>query len=678
MHHFSMNERLGALGALAAVLISGHAFAQTSTASVAAPTSSTSAGAKVTLLSSLDLTKMKQGYGSAQKDVSVTNKRLTLAGKQYEHGVGTHAVSTFWVNLGGACENFSATVGLDEASSGAATLRFQVYGDGRKLWQSSVLRRGAAENVQVSLAGVKTLLLKVDTPEGGTKNAHADWADARFTSNGTDPVAMDGPTAETAEILTPPPGAEPRINGAKVYGCHPGNPFLYRIPATGARPMKFSAEKLPTELKLDAASGIISGSAPANGTYNVVLRASNSHGSSTRDFSIRSGDTLALTPYMGWNHWYAHYDNVTDALVRRAADAMVNSGMVDAGYNFVCIDDCWMNAPKQKDPKRVGPLRDENGAMIPNTYFPDMKGLTDYIHSKGLKTGIYSSPGEFTCGGFCGSNGHEALDATTYANWGFDLLKYDWCSYSKIAGKQPSLEELQRPYKMMGELLLDQKRDIIYNLCQYGKGNVWEWGKDVHAQSWRTAGDLGYSLDRIFEVAATNAEHRAWNGPGAWNDPDYLQIGLIGDLKSGRQQKRGVLTPTEEYSFMSLWCLSAAPLVYSGDMDHLDAFTTGILCNAEAIDINQDPLGQCGAVSRVSDDAYLMVKDLEDGGKAVGLCNGGEFEMTIRASWTALGVKGKQNVRDVWRHKDLGAFDEEFSATVPRHGVLLLRVKTAS
>ena len=196
----------------------------------------------------------------------------------------------------------------------------------------------------------------------------------------------------------------PHINGPTVYGCRPGNPFIYRIPTTGTRPIAFAADNLPDGLMLDAKTGIITGVNPPHGEYAVTLRAENALGKAEKKFKIVSGDKLALTPPMGWNHWYAHYGRVTDRTLREAADGMTQNGMADAGYQFVSIDDCWMNAPEKSgyDASRCGPLRDENGNVIPNKNFPNMKALTDYIHSYGLKAGIYTSPGPFTCAGFCG------------------------------------------------------------------------------------------------------------------------------------------------------------------------------------------------------------------------------------------------------------------------------------
>ena len=281
------------------------------------------------------------------------------------------------------------------------------------------------------------------------------------------------------EIYTPRPKPQPCINGPLIYGCRPGHPFLYRIPCQGERPIFFSVKGLPTDLKLDPSTGIISGKVPAKGQYELTIQAKNPKGKDERKLKIVSGEKLALTPPMGYNHWYAHYDRITDAMMREAADVIISSGMADVGYSYVNIDDCWMNAPKNNDPKRVGQLRDETGNIVPNSYFPDMNGLTDYIHAKGLKAGIYTSPGKLTCGGFAGAFQHEEQDARQFAAWGFDFLKYDWCSFGEIVKKDNSLDAFQKPYRKMGTILKSLDRDIVFNLCQYGMGEVWKWGAEV-------------------------------------------------------------------------------------------------------------------------------------------------------------------------------------------------------
>jgi alpha-galactosidase len=482
-------------------------------------------------------------------------------------------------------------------------------------------------------------------------------------------------SAEEAVLLTPPPPNEPRINGPEVYGVRPGSPFLYRIPCTGQRPFFFSAKGLPKGLTLDSTNGIISGKITSPGTIHATLFAKNSFGKAKREFRIEVGNKLALTPPMGWNSWYIYLHHVTEAAMRGAADQMIASGMADFGYQYVNIDDCWARQPGLANAEVGEPVRDPNGQIIPNERFPDIKGMVDYIHAEGLKAGIYTSPGPKTCAGFEGSWQHEAQDARTFADWGFDFLKYDWCSYTKEAGGK-TLEDLKKPYQQMWDELHKQNRDIVFNLCQYGMGEVWKWGGDV-GNCWRTTGDLGAARDTklpgFYSIGFSNAKHWQYARPGAWNDPDYILIGWIG-ANHGKDFKQTTLTPNEQYSYMSLWSLMAAPLIFSGDMTKLDAFTLNVLCNSEVIAVDQDPLGKQAKILRQTPDEFILVKDLEDGSKAVGLFNLGERPAKLAISWTELGISGKQRVHDLWRQKDLGKFKPEFQAEVPRHGVIMVRI----
>jgi alpha-galactosidase len=485
-------------------------------------------------------------------------------------------------------------------------------------------------------------------------------------------------TAEDAVILTPPPGPAPKINGPKVFGVRPGSPFLYRIPATGERPMTFAAEYLPAGLTIDAATGIISGTIEERRSYPVLLKASNAQGSASREFKIVCGDTLALTPHMGWNSWYVWENHVTDAIMRAAANAMISTGMADHGYMYVNIDDCWSVKPGAADPTLQGEPRDQSGKVNSNPRFPDMKALTDYIHAKGLKAGIYTSPGPTTCAGHVAAWQHDSLDVERFAEWGFDFLKYDWCSYGKIA-KDKSREELQKPYRMISEILRRQPRDIVLNLCQYGMGDVWEWGKEVGGNSWRTAGDLGGSFEKIGEALFRDGfdlyvekELYRFGGPGGWNDPDYLLVGYLSNWKG--ETVPTPLTPNEQYSHVSLWCLLAAPLILSGDITRLDEFTLSLLTNDEVLEVDQDPLGKPGRRLVKQEDLEVWARPMEDGSLAVGLFNRGEGVKVVQAGWTDLGVKGQQRIRDLWRQRDVGVADEKFEAFVARHGVVLVRM----
>jgi len=646
--------------------------------------------ARTLWLSSLNLEKMTAGWGTPQKDKSIQSKPLTIAGDTFDKGVGTHAASLMYIDLKKSCRSFSAYVGVDDEVNGKiGSVRFRIYGDGKLLFNSGVLKAGdPAKKVDIDLTGCKTLTLSVDPAGDNVSYDHADWADASFVVSGDNPVAIDAPAFEEEKvILTPKPGPEPKINSPKVYGCRRVRPFIYRIPCQGKRPIRFSVENLPPTLKLDTDTGIITGTTPAElGEYPVILKAANRNGSSQRTFNIVVGDTLALTPPMGWNSWYIHYNRVTEQHMRNAADTMIESGMADAGYMYVNIDDCWM---KKRDDE---PYRDAGKAVLPNDKFPDMKGMVDYIHGKGLRAGTYISPGPWTCAGYVGSYQHEQIDAEKFAEWGIDFLKYDWCSYGQIFQKRMKqtrddlLEKKHpyqqmgdiHPYQQMGDILKQLDRDILLNLCQYGMSDVWQWGGDVGGHCWRTTGDLGLAggadLPGFYHIGFSNAKHWQYAKPGQWNDPDYILIGWVGNAHGMGEGKPTTLTPNEQYSYMSMWCLMAAPLIFSGDMDKLDEFTLNILCNAEVIEIDQDPLGKQAPIIAQTDEYFIMAKNMEDGSKAVGLFNTTEIATNIAVSWEDLGIEGPRRVRDLWRQKNLGTYKNRYETKVPRHGVVLIRL----
>jgi alpha-galactosidase len=504
---------------------------------------------------------------------------------------------------------------------------------------------------------------------------------ASWVGTSSPTAASDSGTASQKEavILTPKPPATPRINGARIFGVRPGHPFLFTIPATGQRPMTFAVEGLPEGLKVDSQTGQITGSLKAPGESIVTFRVKNALGQAERTFKIVCGDTLALTPHMGWNSWYIWENHVTDKIMREAADAMVSTGMIDHGWTYVNIDDCWMVKPGSQDPTLGGQPRDARGNVNPNGRFPDMKALSDYIHGKGLKAGLYTSPGPLTCGGYVGAYEHEEQDARQFAEWGFDFLKYDWCSYEGVA-KEHHLDSVKKPYRQMGDVLKKLDRDIVLNLCQYGMGDVWKWGREVGGHSWRTAGDLGGDFNGIPAALFRDAfglygrnELQKYNRPGGWNDPDYLLLGYLSDWKG--KTVPTPLSPNEQYSHVSLWCLLAAPLILSGDINRLDEFTLSLLTNDEVLEVDQDPLGKSAVRVAKEGNHEVWAKDMEDRSKAVGLFNRGELEATVTMKWSDLGVTGAQTVRDLWRQKDLGRFDGQFATPVGRHGVVLLRIR---
>jgi alpha-galactosidase len=473
------------------------------------------------------------------------------------------------------------------------------------------------------------------------------------------------------EILTPKAPATPRINYPHRVGARPGNPFLFTIPISGDRPLTVKASGLPAGLKLDQQTGIITGKVDKPGTYQVVITAKNARGSAKGKLTIEIGKTIALTPPLGWNSWNCFATAVDDYRVRSAADAMVKSGLVQHGWAYINIDDCWEIKPGSDDPLLSGPQRDAAGMIRTNSKFPDMRALADYVHSLGLRMGIYSSPGPLTCAGFTASYSHEVDDARQYAAWGIDYLKYDWCSYGQIA-KDRSLPELKKPYTAMRAALDGVRRDIVFSLCQYGMGDVWKWGAEVGGNSWRTTGDITDTWESMSGIGFSQAGHEPYAGPGHWNDPDMLVVGKVG---WGPALHQTHLTPDEQYTHISLWCLLVSPLLIGCDMTDMDAFTLSLLTNDEVLAVSQDLLGK--QAQRISKDKDLEVwaKRMEDGSYAVGLFNRGRWKNDVSVNWSDLGLKGVRTVHDLWRQKDLGKFPKGFSAPVARHGVVLVRVR---
>jgi alpha-galactosidase len=640
-------------------------------------------------IGSLDLGKVQQGWGQPQADKSVDENPLSICDKKFEHGLGTHAISSLYIDLKGGAERFTAFVGVDdETRPNQGSVVFRLSGDGRELWKSKTIETGQnPEKVDVNLKGIKILLLSVGDAGDGIEFDHADWADAQIEFTGDRPETIAAPPGsaeyseppparETPLILTPKTQPTPRINGAKVFGVRPGAPFMFAIPATGRRPIDFAAENLPEGLKLDSKSGHITGTLEKRGEYIVILSAKNDLGEDRRNFKIVCGDAIALTPPMGWNSWNCFAAAVDDAKVRSAADAMVRSGLIDHGWTYINIDDCWEIKPGSNDPLLQGQPRDENGMINTNKKFPDMKALCDYIHDKGLKAGIYSSPGPLTCARFTASYKYEEKDAQRYAQWGFDYLKYDWCSYGQIVGQgrgrpTPELPVLKKPYQVMREALDKTHRDIVYSLCQYGMGDVWQWGAEVGGNCWRTTGDITDTWSSMAKIGFAQAGHEQYAGPGHWNDPDMLVVGMVGWGKLHPTR----LTPNEQYTHISLWCLLCSPLLIGCDMAQLDDFTLSLLTNDEVLEVNQDPLGKQARRVSQADNLEVWAKEMEDGSLAVGLFNRGGSEKKVAANWSELGLSDKQIVRDLWRQKDLGEFEDQFSADVPRHGAALVRLR---
>ncbi|MGH8315426.1 MAG: putative Ig domain-containing protein, partial [Steroidobacterales bacterium] len=430
-------------------------------------------------------------------------------------------------------------------------------------------------------------------------------------------------------------------------------------PATGRAPLEYSVVRLPAGLKVDARTGIISGSLQSAGTGTVQLIVRNAHGVARRALQIVAGaDALARTPPMGWNSWNVWGPAVDQSKVLGAADGLEKSGLAAHGFSYLVIDDTWEGK------------RDATGEIQPNAKFPDIRALAEGLHARGFKLGIYSSPGPRTCEEYEGSWQHEAQDAATYARWGVDFLKYDWCSYDEVA-RDRSLAEIKKPYFVMRDALARVDRDIVYSLCQYGYGDVWNWGAEVGGNLWRTSGDLLDNWSNLQSVGFRQAGREAGTRPGHWNDTDMLVVGTVG---WGPNLHPTRLTPNEQMLHVALWALQAAPLFIGADLSQLDTFTLALLTNDEVLDVDQDPLGR--AASRVWKDARTEVwaRPLADGTIAVGLFNRALAPKPVTVHWADIGLAGRQPVRDLWLRKDLGTIPDLFSATVPRHGVVFVRI----
>ncbi len=616
------------------------------------------------------------GWALPRADRAANGRPMQIKGKKFDKGIGAKAGSSYFIELGGS-QRFTADVGLDDQTDERPwrKAQFQVLVDGKVAFDSGLLMAGQpAQPVDLDVAGRKLLELRVIDHAYNFPPALADWANASLLVDGAMPRAV--PYPEPAVILTPKPGPQPRINGAVVFGVRPGSPFLFTIAATGERPMSFAAEGLPAGLTLNAETGVISGTIAerAAKTYQVTLKAKNAQGEASRQLRVVVGERICLTPPMGWNSWNCYADTVDQQKVLATAHAIVQKGLKDHGWTYVNIDDAWQG-------QRGGQFR----GILANEKFPDMKGLCDAVHTLGLKVGIYSTPWAMSYAKYIGgssndpsgamSGGHDfgkhsfaTADARQWAAWGMDYLKYDWRPLDV-----EHVEEMSKALRASG-------RDIAYSLSNTALyDHAGQYARLTTC--WRTTGDIRDLWDMgdrsgqaypqgIRDIAAANACWQPFAGPGHYNDPDMLVVGQVGWGKL----RPTFLTPNEQYTHVSLWCLWAAPLLIGAPIDQLDDFTLNLLTNDEVLAVNQDPLCQQAARVAKYGAIEVWVKRLEDGSRALGLFNFG-FEATPFVLKLAdLGATGRWRIRDLWRQQDLTTTDGTFRTTIARHGVVLLRL----
>jgi len=498
-------------------------------------------------------------------------------------------------------------------------------------------------------------------------------------------------SAAAAVAKARPPGREPRINGPAVFGVRPGRPILYSIAATGERPMQFSAERLPPGVTLDAATGALHGAVGFPGGYQLLLRATNAHGSATRALRLEVGERTTLTPPMGWNSWNCWGGAVSEEKILEAAQAMVDLGLQQHGWSYINVDDGWQG-------RRGGPRQ----AIQPNRKFPDMGGLARRVHALGLRFGIYSTPWVGTYEGHVGSYARSAdgkyawleegdhnefmrigrsgereewdrkrrtnyahgphsfvaADVAQWAEWGVDFLKYDWKPNDVAHTRE------------IAEALAACDRDIVLSLSNKAPfAQVAEWQK--YANCWRTTADIQDTWESVATIGFNQDRWSAYAGPGHWNDPDMLVVGRVG---WGPTVKPTRLTPEEQCTHFGLWCLLSAPLLVGCDLRGLDEFTLKLLTNDEVLAINQDPLGAQAVRVGGGPQTVTMAKPLADGSLAAGLFNLGDAPATVTLDWDDLHIEGPRVIRDLWSRTSEGAVDLALKAVLPPHGMKLVRL----
>ena len=674
--------------------------------------------ADVAYVDEYDLSGASCGMGrEVRARTSVDGHPIRLGEGRYERGVGLRPESGIGFRLDGKVTAFDAVIGIDrdcrdvkDRTNRKAGAIFRVWKDARIVYDSGTIQEDhAPKTVHVNLVGAKEVVLETASfaPWCGFECSNADWADAKFTYAGARPEIVDAGRVAQLGIVTPPERPEPQFNGAEVWGVRPGHPVIFRVPVSGVRPMSFSATGLPDGVTFDASRGVLRGTAPARtGDYPVTVTAENAKGRASRVIMLKVGETICLSPPMGWNSWNIWGWSFTMQHAMDAAKAMDASGLGNHGWAYINLDDWWEmnNSGNERAKLRTdvqGPARDAKGKILTNGAFPDMKRMTDYIHSFGFKAGLYSSPGPTTCGGCEGSYGHEMQDAESYAEWGFDYLKYDWCSYGEIFKKEtgwgtwewmgggregrnprskpvPPREAWAKPYCLMNKCLRAQNRDIVYAYCQYGCGETEKWGREAGANVWRTWQDLKdtWTWMRVaIEGYVKDAAYYKYTGPGFWADPDMMIVGLQRSFGSTHPT---YLTRNEQYTHVSMWCLLAAPLLIGTDLTQMDAFTKSLLVNDEMIAINQDVLGRQARRVVKEDATEVWTRPLANGDVAVGVMNAYPLSRRTCLRFSDLGLVGPHVLHDCWAQRDLGVFTCCYEAEIPAHATLVLRLRPAA
>lgn len=627
-------------------------------------------GAIIIPLSSLDTQYMKAGWGTTKVDKSMDNNTLTLGGVKYASGIGSHATSRIVVKLNGSVTKFHTVCGIDDEVSQNGNVNWTITLVGEGGSQEVAASGNATRNpsnpatVDVDCVGWKYIILDADA-NGADSYDHFDWANAYFEyieQNSNPPAAVD------------PAILEGSLQVATTWFAQPGVKMMqHAIPVDPNA--EITVEGLPAGLSWDARRSAIVGTIDTEGEYQYTLSCLNAVGEPmTTTVTLTVSKNLPLaTPFMGWLSWNVVEDRISEDVVKTVTDAMISSGLYDAGYNFVMMDDKWHAGARNADGTPQA-----NSDRFPN----GVKAAADYVHDHGMHFGIYSDAGSHTCGGMFGSYGSEETDAKAYAEWGVDIVKYDYCN----VGSATSRADAEARYKAMGEALKNSGRDIIFYICEWGVREPWLWGPEALGQTWRVSYDVrdcwtarspGVGVTQSIDVM-----NPLWmySGPNRFNDADMLCTAIHGTGKSSSDLCVGKpgMTQDEYQTQFSLWCMWASPMALSFDLTKpIDDDDLRILTNTEAIALNQDRLGMQARYLGDTNGMKLYAKDLENGDVAIAVVNTNATAGTYTLDFDAvpsLEPGMSYHFRDIWAKEDLGVKSGSFDFEIPTHATRVFRL----
>ncbi len=673
--------------------------------------------AETARLASLDLSAVEQGFGKPQIDKSVDMHPLSIAGRHFEHGLGTHSPGDMLIDLNGGATRFTAWVGIDDETNKRGSAEFQIVGDGKLLWSSGVMRGGQEpKRADIDVTGVQQIALIVGDAGDGYEYDHADWADAEFTFTGAAPKAIKLAPSNPTVAPTAEPD-KPQITVPGIIGIRLNTPVLFTVSAVGQPPIRYAAKGLPRGLNLDAETGQIRGTVTQVGTHTLTVTAKNAMGTDSRKIQLVAGDTVCLTPPLGWNSYDCFGDNVVESEILANA-RYAHDNLLPHGWEYIIVDYRWYDPNAATPPNNPNAHKDailtmdQYGRLEPApNRFPSaangkgFKPLADTIHGMGLKFGIHimrgiprqavkqNVPIE-------GSAFHAADAAKTasvcpwcpdmygvdtsqpagqawydsilrqYASWGVDYIKVDDMSAPYSAGE---IEAVRKAIDKCG-------RAIAFSLSP-GDTPV-EQAKHVQANAnlWRISGDFWDEWGAVSHQFDLISRWQGNGGPGRWPDADMIPLGhlSVGNRSVGNDRTTR-LTRDEQLTMMSLWAIAPSPLMLGMNLPDNDAWTLSLLTNDEVLAINQDKAGkQAVRLPQPTGIAgtEIWTRAMADGSHVIGLFNRLRVSMPVHIRWSEIGLAKVKTVRDVWQRKDLPVSADEMETTVGPHGAMLFRITT--